>query len=148
MTSDTNITLDFFGLWGLQKSLRTTILSKQVKNSINRGHIVLFITAQQCGHLSCMQASWNCFSHLIGDLLKGTCERKCHCNNFYLTLIVRYTLKYVHKCNYYLLILKVNSLFAMAFVIEWDTKIILTPLWDGLGGLEDFLIRQLYVFDV
>lgn len=46
------------------------------------------------------------------------CERESYCNNFNLTLIVRYTLKYVYECNYYLLILHINSLPAMAFMSE------------------------------
>lgn len=57
MTSDTNTTLDFFGLYDLQRSLRTKILSKQVNNSINRGHMLLFISVQQHGLLSYMQAN-------------------------------------------------------------------------------------------
>lgn len=57
MTSDTNTTLDFFGLYDLQRSLRTTVLSKQVNNIIRGGHMLLFINVQQRGHLSRMQAN-------------------------------------------------------------------------------------------
>lgn len=89
------------------------------------GHILLLINALQCIHFSWMQVNLNCFNNLIGNLFQRTCERECRSNNCHQIMIARYMLKYVYECNYYLLILQVNTEYPVSSMSgKGDTKIV------------------------
>lgn len=115
MTLDTYTTFNFF-VYRICRNL------KELQFYQNKLRIAIvevtccYSLMHNCVHLSHMQATRNHFSHLIGNFLRRTCEREWLCNNFYLILVVRYTLKYVYECYCDLLILPVNSLSAVAFV--------------------------------